>query len=70
MLLGYNFEPRAAVRRALGTADSIMTIGYQYTDACTRKTSLTRENKIVFGREFRTVDRQLDILLSHSGFFS
>ena len=47
-----------------------MTIGYQYTDACTRKTSLTRENKIVFGREFRTVDRQLDILLSHSGFFS
>ena len=47
-----------------------MTIGYQYTDACTRKTSLTRENKIFFGREFRTVDRQLDILLSHSGFFS
>ena len=62
-----NPEPNS---RALGTADPVMTIGYQYTDACTRKTTLTRENKIVFGREFRTVDRQLDILLSHSGFFS
>ena len=47
MLVEYSFEHRPS-RRALGTAGSVMAIDLSIKDACTRKTSLTREKTGAF----------------------